>query len=878
MVCKASAAGFAIRGEPTDDLKDLFEADDYYTDADSNAYQLANFIGNHDIGRFGGFIRDELGGTPDDEWLARTELGHALMYFVRGFPIVYYGDEQGFVNDGDDKATREDMFPSQVPSYIDNDLIGTTATPGDDNFDQTHPIYQTLASYATVRDAHLALRRGAQIHRYSQDSAGIYAFSRIERDEKVEYVVAFNNAESSSQATFEVFSADMAFTAVYPTTSTAVITSTASKMLTVDVPTLGFIIFQASATVPTSTVRVPEAATPTFYAPTEGEEVTGRVEVGVTLSDTNQLVEVSFAVSVDGGAYTFVGTDNNAPYRVFYDVSELEAGTSLSFQAIVNDLLDGSQANVVVLAVVGEDIAPGEAQYAVIHYYRPAGDYGDYSSDDFNDFWGLHLWGDALDPDEVTEWPSPKKFSGFDDYGAFVAIRIADDSQPVNFIVHKGNDKDTPNDRSFDPAATPEIWLVQGDANHYGSRAEAIGETLVHYHRDDNDYTDWGLHLWQDGGPVFTTWPTRHLPIGFDDFGAIFSMTTDIYPTLELTRGLNFIVHDGMGTQEPDRTYTPTLNYEVWVNSDETGWYAQEGAAADFATIHYNRCLGDYGDPTSNDFDDFWGLHVWTGAADPTDWTDPVRPAGTDDFGIYFEVPLVDDAPQLAYILHRGDEKDVPDDQLLNLGSKGYEIWVVNGDNGTQHTSAAIAHAVSEQLCSETLIGDIGEQTAYWLGEDTIGWDPVGWTGSPITVVLNYAATGGLVLDETSLSGGGAITLTANGEITGTMAEKFPHLQGIGAWQIDASDLSMVPDILKGQIAVAAYDDNGALFDALVCKFQVSWMICIPMTGELGISWDEAVAQRQVGNSGHPTIRVGHLRLNLLPSTSLLMLVWQLLV
>ena len=41
----------------------------------------------------------------------------------------------------------------------------------------------------------------------------------------------------------------------------------------------------------------------------------------------------------------------------------------------------------------------------------------------------------------------------------------------------------------------------------------------------------------------------------------------------------------------------------------------------------------------------------------------PVRPAGSDAFGIYFEVPLGPDATALNYILHRGDTKDLPADQ-----------------------------------------------------------------------------------------------------------------------------------------------------------------------------------------------------------------------
>ncbi|MCZ7670190.1 MAG: hypothetical protein M5U34_24970 [Chloroflexi bacterium] len=76
------------------------------------------------------------------------------------------------------------MFPSLVADFNDNNLIGTSATTADDNFDNTHPLYQALSSFADVHNANLALRRGAQIHRYSSGAAGIYAFSRIERDEK----------------------------------------------------------------------------------------------------------------------------------------------------------------------------------------------------------------------------------------------------------------------------------------------------------------------------------------------------------------------------------------------------------------------------------------------------------------------------------------------------------------------------------------------------------------------------------------------------------------------------------------------------------------------------------------------------------------------
>ena len=66
------------------------------------------------------------------------------MFFARGQPVIYYGDEQGFTGDGGDKDAREDMFANEVPVYEDNDLIGTDETTSDDNFDRNHPLYRTI--------------------------------------------------------------------------------------------------------------------------------------------------------------------------------------------------------------------------------------------------------------------------------------------------------------------------------------------------------------------------------------------------------------------------------------------------------------------------------------------------------------------------------------------------------------------------------------------------------------------------------------------------------------------------------------------------------------------------------------------------------------
>ncbi|GIK73068.1 MAG: alpha-amylase [Chloroflexota bacterium] len=90
--------------------------------------------------------------------------------------------------------------------------------------------------------------------------------------------------------------------------------------------------------------------------------------------------------------------------------------------------------------------------------------------------------------------------------------------------------------------------------------------------------------------------------------------------------------------------------------------------AQDAATIHYHRPDGDY---------DGWGLHVWGAAAQETAWAEPLAPAGEDDFGVFWVVPLAAGSDALGFIIHRGDEKDPGPDQFLNLAT-GREAWVVS--------------------------------------------------------------------------------------------------------------------------------------------------------------------------------------------------------
>jgi pullulanase-type alpha-1,6-glucosidase len=846
-----AARDFASQDGATDTLREFFEADDYYTDADSNAYVMPTFVGNHDMGRIGYFLqRVDQTSADDSELQARSKLAQALMYFTRGQPVIYYGDEQGFTGDGGDKLARQDMMPSLVPEYNDDDLIGTSATTADDNFDTTHPIYQALADYGTVYSDHQALRTGAQIHRHSASGPGIYAFSRIDRDEKVEYLVAFNNAATAAQASFPTFSPSTTFSLVISEGGApAALTTDSGGEVTVDVAPFGLAVYRADAPIPAN----PSAPGITITSLTDGQEVTlgvedldghdvvDRIEVAADVAG-NVFAEVTFAASVNGGDYTPIGTDDNPPYRVFYPVTELPDGATVSFKAIVDDLSGNLNADKVtdIVPIVESPEPPvggGGSPYAVIHYLRTDGDYGDHTTGDYNDYWGLHLWGDIA---ETIEWTNPKPFLGEDEYGRFAWVELANNAQDIGFIVHRGDVKDgTEDDRFFNPATNPEIWLRQDDATIYDSQAAAQGFVTIRYHRDDGDYgtpspdfnTFWGLHLWGDAidPSEGTDWTSPKPPTGIDDYGAYWDVLVQ-----DVTQPVNFIIHRGDDKDPgPDESFVPADQATVWKQSGDEALHRTRGAAENFLRLHYHRPDGDYGDYTSNDYNDFWGLHTWGDADDPG-WTTPRKPVAFDTFGPVFEVPLYEDPVQLNYILHRGDEKDPGPDQSLELALWGYEVWQLSGENPSDPTQP---HYVLPILGEGAAPGDINVQQAYWVSEDTIAWAAAG--DPSVDYALCHAPTGGMTLASAGIEGGTCFDLDLDAPYPAGV-DGFLHLAGMPTVRIDAADLDDVPAILTGQVAVQATKD-GSRVDATGLQIQGVLDDLYAFDGDLGVVWDRRI-------------------------------------
>ncbi|MBA4046247.1 MAG: alpha-amylase [Erythrobacter sp.] len=207
----AKAAQLTASGKaPPRLMAEFLQQDAIYPGGVTTALGLPTFLGNHDFGRFSMFVR-EMGGSDDEATLlARVKLGHAMMFLLRGVPTVYYGDEQGFISDGNDQLAREDMFASKVDFYNDNNLIGTDATTAQSNFDTAHPLYRLISDLAAARTASPALRRGlTQVRAFEEAAPGLLAVERHDPETGQRVLLAFNtnalplsrNVEVSYRAT-----------------------------------------------------------------------------------------------------------------------------------------------------------------------------------------------------------------------------------------------------------------------------------------------------------------------------------------------------------------------------------------------------------------------------------------------------------------------------------------------------------------------------------------------------------------------------------------------------------------------------------------------------------------------------------------------------
>lgn len=663
-----AARAYASQGASAERLAAVFGDDYRYTTDKANAYEQVTFLGNHDMGRIGTFLRQDNPEAGDAELVRRARLANELMFLSRGNPVIYYGDEQGFTGPGGDKDARQSLFASTTPDYLDDDQLGTDRTHASDAYDPAHPLYRSIAELSKLTKRHPALRDGVQTERYVSDS--VYAFSRTDARQRDEYVVAVNNAAKPKTVRVPTGSARADFRTLYGGSGeNATVRSGADATVEITVPALSSLVLRAEEPL------APPAARPTLTLTAPAAGATGTVEIGADV-DGGQLNRVVFAAQVGNGTWRTLGSADHAPYKVTqYIDADVPAGTPLRYKAVVVDSR-GRSASDLASSTTGRAPVPQpptavEREHAIVHYRRAD---------------------ETYDGRQLTSGDTTAEFTGRDAYGAFAWVDVPKGASTVPYtVVTKDGTPDGP-ERTVDLAKTGEVWIEQGE--------------------------------------------------------------------------------DGQSETAPDGAYPP-----------------QDTAKA---VLHYQRADGDH---------DGWGLHTWTGAKDPTDWAKPLEPVREDAYGVTYEVPLADGATSLSYILHKGDEKDLPSDQSLDLATYGNEVWLLGGRPGYLLPTAGAVPAP-----------DLGKAEAQWIDRDTVVWQVKATEATSQQLV--YAPEGGITVKNGALSKEGKWLRLTPGTLTDAQKAKYPHLKDFPAFTVDPRDRDRVKESLRGQLIATQRAANGALLAA----------------------------------------------------------------
>jgi glycosidase len=676
---------FAYQSGSSAKFYEFFSRDDLLTDADSHANARPLFIGNHDIGRAAAYAQADNPGAGEAEILDRLELALALKFFCRGQPVIYYGDEQGFAGAGaSDIHFREDMMPSATPLYQGMDLVGTTATPAQANFDRGHPLFTAIAGMADLYHTYPALRLGAQIARAS-GSSSVFAISRLHRADLVEYLFVASNAtggsESLSLPTLQRGGADFTrIGASRPDAAPGRLTTSDDGRVSLSMDGLQWALYKAEApladverapSLAFSGIRSGSVQTVQTYSQ-DGYEFPGRLEIAVE-TEVADYAEVSFWYhrSDRPAEWQSLGVDTAPPYRVFFrPPEEIPAGVTYSFGAALDDRRGNTKRTVVrdVLVARGTPV-----NSLILHYQREDGLYAD---------WGIVAEGAGLAGGRAGSEARPLPFIGETGFGAFAVVPVEDPTAPVRFVVQKANGQTAPEERTWQgrhsavPQATAEIWIRHGERELYPSRGEAEGHVDLHYRRTTTGASGWRMEV-RDAvsgdlvtmlAPFYVTGASARYRLEPGAFGMDWGREVALRP-----------VHGDLGVEGPVREMPLRAAGAFWLKEGTGTAFRGEAAMNNVAVIHYRRPAGDYGDPESSDYRDYWGLHVWSGAANPTEWNAPLAPVRKDAFGVVFEVPLQAGAASLSYLLHRGDAKDPGPDQSLSPEAAGYEVWQLQG-------------------------------------------------------------------------------------------------------------------------------------------------------------------------------------------------------
>jgi alpha-amylase len=330
-----AAAGYASGGSSALAVAHRLQDDDYYRRPDGAEPGFTTFLGNHDMGRAAFELKQQSGGALSGaDLVTHLDLGYALLYLLRGAPVVYYGDEVGMIGTGGDQAARQDMFPTQVPDWQTQERAGSPPIGKGSSFDVANPLTATLRTLGALRDAQPALGNAWTAVRYAK--GGVLVVSRIDPATKQEFVAAFNNTRGAAGASVPTATPSAGWSALYGTAGGVAPprTSAAGRMSLV-VPPLAAVLLKADATIPVSAPAKPKLVV-------AGDPLTSMWAASATVAGA-QPVSVAFLVQRASGGWQRLDVDTSPPFRGFIETGTFRKRERIHVVAVARSL-DGRTA------------------------------------------------------------------------------------------------------------------------------------------------------------------------------------------------------------------------------------------------------------------------------------------------------------------------------------------------------------------------------------------------------------------------------------------------------------------------------------------------------------------------------------------------------
>jgi pullulanase len=234
--------------------------------------------------------------------------------------------------------------------------------------------------------------------------------------------------------------------------------------------------------------------------------------------------------------------------------------------------------------------------------------------------------------------------------------------------------------------------------------------------------------------------------------------------------------------------------------------------AVDQIAIFYSRQDNDYRG---------WGLHLWNGEgcgnyASPTtdsehfgSWSNPYPADGIHaDYGAYFILTIEPGSNCHNFIIHKGDEK--------GLGEQNGRFEPALGQEGfTFHGDAQIWYeALSEKPLS------IAGARAHWLDNNSLLWQTD--TNTAVSFALYHSANGDL---DDALTQGLPTDNMINMQtavVESSHTEALPHLAGFSGFAIELSD-EQAKILAKQQLLAVSKDAQGEIVD--ITRVQIAQLL-----------------------------------------------------